>query len=142
MMNTEYQYSNTGIGAAAAIEFIKEKGNVVIVGRNEHKLNDTLDRCTKFGKIPFVVIADISKDEEAKRVVEETIGKFGISDVLVNNAGFVKYGTILSETKMSTKNNLRAKSLAAQYLIKVKGTIINISSVAGKFVPKYVSGSM
>ncbi|CAH2094132.1 unnamed protein product [Euphydryas editha] len=133
--------AGSGIGATTAISFAKEGANVVIVGRKVLKLQMVREECAKTGKVPLVIGADISNDEDAKRIIEETIEKYGQLDVLVNNAGIVGFDGILSENIMSVfdsnmKTNLRAAiymtHLAAPHLIKTKGNIINISSVLGK----------
>ncbi|CAH2094130.1 unnamed protein product [Euphydryas editha] len=89
--------------------------------------------------------ADVSNDEDAKRIIEETIEKYGKLDILVNNAGILGFDGILSDNIMSVfdsimKVNLRAavymNHLAAPHIIKTKGNIINISSVVGKITYK------
>ncbi|CAH2051680.1 unnamed protein product, partial [Iphiclides podalirius] len=131
--------SSSGIGASAAIEFAKEGAHVVIVGRNETKLKDVREKCEKYGKEQLVLKADVSKDVDGKRIVDETIRKFGRIDVLVNNAGVTEIVDITSENFMEGYDrvvnvNLRGvvyiTHQAIPHLIKSKGNIINISSVA------------
>ncbi|CAH2051664.1 unnamed protein product, partial [Iphiclides podalirius] len=147
--------SSSGIGASAAIEFAKEGAHVVIVGRNETKLENVREKCEEYGKNPLVIKADVSKDADCKRIVDETIEKFGRIDVLVNNAGFSEIVDITSESFMEIYDrivnvNLRAvvyiTHKAIPHLIKSKGNIINISSVGGTntlgipdFIPYKVS---
>ncbi|CAH2051673.1 unnamed protein product, partial [Iphiclides podalirius] len=92
--------SSSGIGASAVIEFAKEGANVVIVGRNEAKLNNVRGECEKYGKKPLVIKAEMSKDADGKRIIDETIKKFGRIDVLVNNAGICETVDITSENFM------------------------------------------
>ncbi|XP_014361234.2 3-oxoacyl-[acyl-carrier-protein] reductase FabG [Papilio machaon] len=132
--------SSSGIGAAAAIAFAKEGANVVIVGRNEEKMKNVSNKCESFGKKPLVVKADVSNDADAKRIVNETLNKFGKLDILVNNAGIAEQSELTSDDFMKSFDrvmniNLRAAvyitHLATPHLIKTKGNIINISSIAG-----------
>ncbi|CAH2051689.1 unnamed protein product, partial [Iphiclides podalirius] len=132
--------ASSGIGAAAAIEFSKEGAYVVIVARNEAKMAKVAAECEAHGKRPLVIKADVSKDEEAKAAVEKTIERFGRLDVLVNNAGILRYGCLLDERILEAfdqlvATNLRAAvhltSLAVPHLIKTKGSVVNISSVDG-----------
>ncbi|XP_026754183.2 3-oxoacyl-[acyl-carrier-protein] reductase FabG-like [Galleria mellonella] len=132
--------ASSGIGAVTAIQYAKEEADVVIVGRNEAKLNDVIEKCKHVGKAPFVIKADVSIDEDARRIINETINKFGKLDVLINNAGFTKYGSILDGTVVDAYDkimgtNVRAviqlTTLATPHLIKSKGNIVNVSSVAG-----------
>ncbi|KPI95966.1 PREDICTED: uncharacterized oxidoreductase YxbG-like [Papilio xuthus] len=131
--------SSSGIGAAAALAFAKEGANVVIVGRNEEKMKNVSDKCESFGKKPLVVKADVSKDDEAKNIIDATINRFGKLDVLVNNAGMFVPNDITSDNFMDGYDrvmniNLRAPvyltHLAIPHLITTKGNIVNISSIA------------
>ncbi|KAL0892879.1 hypothetical protein ABMA27_014564 [Loxostege sticticalis] len=133
--------SSTGIGAVTAVAFAKEGAKVVIVGRNEGKLKDVAKQCSAVGSAPLVIKADVTKDEDAKKIINDTIQKFGQLDVLVNNAGIFEYGDILSGKILETYDriiaiNLRAvihlTQLAAPHLVKTKGSIVNISSAAAQ----------
>jgi NAD(P)-dependent dehydrogenase (short-subunit alcohol dehydrogenase family) len=132
--------ASSGIGAAAAILFCKEGAHVALVGRNEAKLKSTSEKCTKAGGKHIVINADVSKDDDAKRIINKTITDFGKLDILINNAGVGSQGSILDGNLMDSYDklmgiNLRAvihlTELAAPHLIKTKGNIINISSIAG-----------
>lgn len=127
---------SSGIGAAIAIKFAEEGAKVAIVGRNQEKLNDVAKKCGN----PLVIQADVTKDEDIKRIVNETVAKYGQIDVLVNNAGIVQIASIEAENAIEVfdkvmSTNLRSvvylTSLAVPYLKKTKGNIINISSIAG-----------
>ncbi|XP_068623745.1 3-oxoacyl-[acyl-carrier-protein] reductase FabG-like [Battus philenor] len=136
--------ASSGIGAAAAIEFAKQGGSVVINGRNETKLKNVYEQCKVYSKNIHVIKADISKDEEAKAAINDTIKVFKKLDVLVNNAGLARLGSILDGNLLGSfdqimPTNVRAAmnltALAAPHLIKTKGNIINISSIAGSTTP-------
>ncbi|CAG4968043.1 unnamed protein product [Parnassius apollo] len=135
--------ASSGIGAAIAIEFAKEGANVIIVGRNEVKMKNISEKCETYGKKPLVIKADISKNKEVIAAVKKTIETFGKLDVLVNNAGILKCINILDKGVLECYDelmgtNLRAvvhlTTLAAPYLIKTKGNIVNISSVSGSCI--------
>ncbi|XP_046978598.1 3-oxoacyl-[acyl-carrier-protein] reductase FabG-like [Vanessa cardui] len=133
--------ASSGIGASASIMFSKEGARVVMVGRNETKLSAVAAKCSS----PLVVRADIANDDDARKVIDQTITKFGQIDVLVNNAGMtMENGGILADDMMTAYDNimninLRAvvhlTNLAAPYLVKTKGNIVNISSIAGIMPP-------
>ncbi|CAK1590609.1 unnamed protein product [Parnassius mnemosyne] len=135
--------ASSGIGAATAKEFSKEGAYVVIVDRNETKMEKVAAECESYGKKPLVIKADVSEDDEAKAAIDKTIQKFEKLDILVNNAGILRYGNLIDgrileayDEVMAT--NLRAAihltSLAVPHLIKTKGSIVNISSIAGSHV--------
>ncbi len=85
-------------------------------------------------------MADLTKQEDAKRLVDTTIEEYGKLDVLVNNAGsgvlsYIKDDKILEEFDKVFNIDVRAVvemiHLSIPYLEKSKGTIINISSIEG-----------
>ncbi|KPJ13319.1 putative oxidoreductase [Papilio machaon] len=129
--------ASSGIGAATAILFSKEKANAILVGRNETKLAKVAALCiTKH----LVVKADVSKEDEVKNIVKRTLDEFGKIDVLVNNAGIMTIGTIREGNILSAYDNVMATNvrgaihltcLCADHLIATKGNIINVSSIAG-----------
>lgn len=132
-----------GIGAATALMFAKEGANVVIVGRNEEKLKNVNADFDKIGKRPLVIKADVSKEDEAKSIIKQTIDAFGKLDVLVNNAGILRQDNIYDTSFMNVfdevmNTNLRAvvllTNLAVPYLVETKGNIVNVSSVAAQRV--------
>ncbi|XP_026753448.2 3-oxoacyl-[acyl-carrier-protein] reductase FabG-like [Galleria mellonella] len=139
--------ASSGIGAATAVLFAKEGARVVMVGRNESKLSKVVEQCARGGHAPLVIRADVANDDDVKRIVDETINKFGKIDVLVNNAGMGVYsgimkkgGNILKAYDETMAVNMRAvvhlTTLVAPHLVKTKGNIVNISSIVGKMTPK------
>ncbi|XP_023936207.1 17-beta-hydroxysteroid dehydrogenase 14-like [Bicyclus anynana] len=140
--------ASSGIGASTAIAFSAAGAEVVMVGRNEAKLKSVSAKC----KNPLVLNADIRKDDDVKRIMDETIKKFGRLDILINNAGLVYSGNIMeSESMMKAYDiimdtNLRGlvhmTSVAAPHLAKTKGNIINISSVGALITPSIAPGTI
>lgn len=131
--------ASSGIGAACSEYFAKEGALVAMVGRNPEKSANVAKKIQESGvKVaPLVILADISVD--SKRIITETIGKFGRLDILINNAGFSIPGTIENtriedfDSIMGTnvRGTLLLTQLAVPYLIKTKGNIVNVSSVVG-----------
>ncbi|CAH2265645.1 uncharacterized oxidoreductase TM_0325-like [Pararge aegeria] len=129
--------ASSGIGAAVAIALSAEGASVAIVGRKQAKLAATKTRCAN----ALVIRADVTNDDDARRIVDETIEAFGKIDILINNAGGSTFGNIFDDNIMTAYDmtmavNLRAvfrvTSLAVPHLIKTKGNIVNVSSVAGQ----------
>lgn len=131
---------SSGIGASTAISFAKEGADVAIVGRNENRLKQIAEKISRIGKKPFIITADVNKDEDLKAIIAKTIDNYGKIDVLVNSAGIIASVTVLDEKLPETfdkimNTNLRSVVLltnyAAPHLVKTKGNIVNVSSVAG-----------
>lgn len=136
--------ASSGIGAATAILFAEEGANVALVGRNEQKLQSVFEECSKSGNKHLQIKADISNDEDTRRIIKDTVDNFGKLDILVNNAGIVRFAQLKDENIMETfdtimNTNLRAvvflTHLAIPHLVKTKGNIVNVSSIASTLPP-------
>ena len=129
--------ASSGIGACVAQKFSQLGATLSLTGRKLENLEKIASECE--GQKPFVVRGDITKPEDTKRILEETIKKFGRLDVLVNNAGIIETGTIentsLEQYDRVMNTNIRSiydlTMQAVPHLIKTEGNIVNVSSVNG-----------
>lgn len=130
-----------GIGAAIAKHFAEEGAKVIV---NYASSKEAADKVVKIitdnGGIAISVQGDISKEADVIRLFEETKKIFGTLDILVNNAAHQQY---LPIEQVSVENfhkhfdtNVLGATLAIQKSLQLfndkGGSIINISSVAGK----------
>ncbi|XP_002734132.1 3-oxoacyl-[acyl-carrier-protein] reductase FabG-like [Saccoglossus kowalevskii] len=134
--------ASSGIGAGTAGHFASLGCYLALCGRNEENLQKVGTACEANGldkdKV-LLIVGDLSKEEDCKTAVEKTIQHFGQLDVLVNNAGILINGTIETATleEYDTIMNINVRSmfhitmLSVPHLIKTKGSIVNVSSVAG-----------
>ena len=86
----------SGIGEATAILFAKEGARVVITGRTEKSLKDSIEESKTEGLGIDYLVSDVSKEEDCKRVVDNTVNKYGRIDILFNNAGILYKGLLHS----------------------------------------------
>jgi NAD(P)-dependent dehydrogenase (short-subunit alcohol dehydrogenase family) len=129
--------ASSGIGGATARLFASQGAKVALVGRNKNSLDETLN--TLAGE-NTVVPADITVDKDCEKLVQDTIGKFGKLDILVNAAGVIANGTIENTTlqqwddmfKINVRSVFYLMHLSMPYLIKTKGNVVNVSSVNGQ----------
>ena len=129
--------AGSGIGAGTARRFLREGASVVLNGRREFKLRETI---AGFDLAKSLVHpGDVSDETYVKGLVEATIRKFGKLDVLVNNAAIALFGPFAQTTTQDWRK-LMATDLDSVYfstreslphLLKTKGSIINVSSVSG-----------
>ena len=76
-----------GIGAHSARLFATEGATVVCVDRDHHGANAVVNEITAAGGRGLAITADISSEDEVRRLVDTTVEDFGRLDVLFNNAG-------------------------------------------------------
>ena len=79
---------DSGLGRACSIAFVKEGAKVVIVYYNETKdAMDTKEYIEKLGGDCLLIKGDITEHSFCKKIVNDTLNKYGKIDILVNNAG-------------------------------------------------------
>lgn len=125
-----------GIGEGISTVLAAEGAVVVIVGRNADDNQRTIDTITKTGGRAFSVVAELTKPEECKKAVEQTLAEFGRIDGVVNNAG-VNDGVGLESGSYEKFMESLHRNLVHYYLIvhhalpalkASKGAIVNIGS--------------
>lgn len=132
--------ASSGIGEATALHMAKLGAKLAITGRNSSNLEKVSKACELISKnTPLVVTGELSNEKDVKKIIESTVKYYSSIDVLVNNAGVLETGSILNTSLEQYDRifnvNVRAvyqlTMLAVPYLIKSKGTIVNVSSVNG-----------
>lgn len=132
-----------GIGFGLAQAFAEEGSNLVLTGRTESRLLQAKQKLEEqYGIEVLPVVADGADENAIRKVVAETISKFGRIDTLVNNAQVSKSGLPLVEhTKEDFDLAIYSGLYAAffymrecfPYLKESKGSVINFASGAGLF---------
>lgn len=126
-----------GIGKATAKLFLAQGAKVMLVGRTEHTLKQV---CTAFDNMDIAYcVADVSKSEDTKNYVKETILKFGKIDIFFNNAGIEGTSKSMADYPETIFDeviaiNLKGVWLGCQHVIPKMskgGSVIITSSVAG-----------
>ena len=130
-----------GIGRAYAEAVAAFGASVAIAARDQGKIDETLGILAGYNVDTLGISADMTKEEDIKRMVDETVKKFGRIDVLFNNAGIARpqrpiHEEVIADFDIVINTNLRAPFLVLKYVLPVmikqnKGSIINTSSTAG-----------
>ena len=102
----------SGIGLACCKEFAGRGAAVAMVDRDARRGEENAAAIGKSGGRTEFFPADVSRPEEVKKLVEQIAARFGGVDVLVNNAGIQRYGTVttLSEEEWDEVLNINLKS--------------------------------
>ena len=134
-----------GIGKAICLEFARNGLNVAVnYSKSKSQAQETAVEVERLGVKAFLVEADVSNEEQVKKMVDCVEKEFGQITFLVNNAGVYseKPGTPfyeLSEGEFEKvfEVNVKGVWLCSKYVARkmiqqqVKGSIVNISSIAG-----------
>lgn len=133
--------AGSGIGRASAILFAREGAAIVVACRTAQNGQDTVDQITQNGGQAIFVKADVSKAEDAERMIKATIETYGRIDILFNNAGMapLPIPTEELEEELWDKTmavNVKGIFLGCKYAIPFMktqggGVIINTASASG-----------
>ncbi len=132
--------ASRGLGRAMAHALADEGMHLSVCARTRDALNEAVVELSRAGSaIGFV--GDITRPEDAQKWVDETVARFGGVDVLVNNAGGARPGTLaeLPESAWQAEFDLNlfapvrlARLCAAHMERRGGGSIINIGSIYGR----------
>jgi NAD(P)-dependent dehydrogenase (short-subunit alcohol dehydrogenase family) len=79
-----------GLGRACAEAVAAFGANVAISARDQGKIDETLNILAKYKVQTLGISADMTREDDIKRMVDETVKKFGRIDILFNNAGIAR----------------------------------------------------
>jgi short-subunit dehydrogenase len=130
---------SSGIGKALAWEFARNGSTVVVTGRQEAPLKALVADLKHAGAEALALQADVSREDDCRRVAEAVLGQYGRIDVLVNNAGIsmralfadadLKVIRQVMETNFFGTVNMTKYCLPS--IAAHRGSIVGISSIAG-----------
>jgi 3-oxoacyl-[acyl-carrier protein] reductase len=133
--------ASRGIGRAVAVRFARDGAAVIVNYRgSEVAAQETMQAVTEAGGQATLVQGDVSKRDDAERLIETAVTEHGRIDVLVNNAGITRDQLLMRMTDDDwdavLDTNLKGafhttRAALRPMLRKRSGRIINISSVVG-----------
>ncbi len=134
-----------GIGMRLCRALAAVGANVAIVGRSEERLRAAHEAVEEAGSEALTLVADVTKEEDAERVVAETVARLGRLDILVNAVGGGAGAALHDAESYSVEDwdwimdlNLRSQFLVSRAAARAMiaggngGRILNISSVRGQ----------
>jgi serine 3-dehydrogenase len=143
--------ASSGIGEACAIEFAKQKANLILMARRVKRLKTLADKLEKKYKIKIITLeADVRHYSEVEKKFNKLDKVWKSVDILVNNAGLARGLDKIYEGKLADwdemidtniKGLLNVTRIISPLMVKrKKGHIINIGSTAGHEV--YIYGNV
>ncbi len=133
--------ASSGMGAATAKAFAAAGAAVVLVDRDEAKLNTVMDGLTASGARALAMVGDVSDEALAKAAVEKAVGEFGRLDMAYNNAGILGPMCPMAEETGQGYDQVQAVNLRGVWtfmkheLLQMQkqgsGAIVNCSSLGG-----------
>ena len=137
--------ASSGIGLASVKKFASLGAKVVLAARSLDKLekiaSDLNQRFAAHNSqlIAHCIKTDVTKEEDCKNLIDQTVRHFGKIDVLVNNAGismravFKDLDLTVMKSLMDTNfwGTVYCTKYALPYLLKSKGSVVGVISTAG-----------
>lgn len=131
----------SGLGRAIALAFAAEGANVVVTGRSEGPLKETVALIEAAGGTALAHPADVTRAADVEAAVRATVDRFGSLDVAVNNAGVFRGGAPVADlaeddwrTLLDTNVTgvfLALRAEVRQMRTQGGGAIVNIASNLG-----------
>jgi len=138
----------SGLGRAMAERFAQEGASVAIADLDRNSADEVVKGLTAKGYRAMVTIGDVSKTEDAQRMVKEAVALLGGLDILVNNAGIETVGSVTTAREedwdLQIAVNLRGTFVMSRFgvpeIIKAGGgAVINLGSIAALVAVKEYS---
>lgn len=125
-----------GIGEAITLGLAAEHAIPIIVGRSENAGNELFQSLLEKGHKAHQIVVELSNSESCRKVIEETVEKYGRIDGLVNNAGVndgvgLESGSpekFMASLQLNLSHYYNLVHYALPYLKESQGSIVNISS--------------
>jgi len=133
--------ASSGIGRETALALSRRDFVVVLAARRVEKLQAVAEACRRIGGEALVVPTDIASRQQVEALVSAACDEFGRIDVMVNNAGYGIFRSVIETTEQEMRDILAVnflgvffgcRAVAPVMIRQRRGHIFNISSVIGK----------
>ncbi|HEY0003677.1 MAG TPA: SDR family oxidoreductase [Pyrinomonadaceae bacterium] len=129
--------ASSGIGLVTARLAARRGARLVLAARSEDALQQLVYEITSSGGEAIYIVADVSQEEDVRRIALMALDRFGGFDTWVNNAGVSIYGRIMDvsieDQRQLFETNfwgvVYGSRIAAEHLRQRGGALINVGSV-------------
>jgi short-subunit dehydrogenase len=131
--------ASSGIGRALAKLCAQEGARVAVAARNGERLDDLVSECRGAEVVP--IVADVTNDEDRRRLLNTVSQRFNRLDVLVNNAGVASFGHFSSSNEDVLRQVMETNFFAPAELMRLAiplltrghdAAIVNVASMCGR----------
>ncbi len=133
--------SGRGIGRAIALELARQGADVVVTARTRAEIVSVAEEIRTMGRKSLAIEADVSVEEDVRRLAERAAADLGPPSVLINNAGIGVFANVVdmetADLQRMWEVNLRGVFLCTRAFVpsmirRGSGDIVNIASLAGR----------
>jgi len=133
--------ASKGIGLATSLLLVEKGAQVILAARNKEALEKACGLIEATGGSCILIPTDIRQEDEVKTLIAQVVDRYGRIDILINNAGVLVYGPMVSTTIADwdkvIDTNLKGAFLCSREVLSIMlrqgyGQIINLASGAGK----------
>ncbi|MFG3284547.1 SDR family NAD(P)-dependent oxidoreductase [Streptomyces sp. NPDC048111] len=131
----------TGIGREVALAFARRGARVVVSGRRDAELKETVGLIAQEGGLADACVCDVTDEEQVAALLDTVVSRYGRLDAACNNAGVPGSGRKLHEFTVEdwrriVDTNLQGVWLSMRHEIPAMierggGAVVNVSSIAG-----------
>jgi NAD(P)-dependent dehydrogenase (short-subunit alcohol dehydrogenase family) len=138
---------SSGIGRAAALEFVRRGARVIVAARRAAELEETVRLCEQLGGQALAVPTDVTKADDVANLFERSMAVDGRIDIWVNNAGTTLFNRLdlahFEEHRSVIETNLFGAMRCAAWVMPLfkrqrRGVLINVGSILSKIGQPYV----
>ncbi len=133
--------ASQGIGRALALAAAKRQARLILAARNQDSLQALADELRRTGADFETVVADLTRPDDRRRMIDAAVDRFGGLDILINNAGIGATGHFVEASEDRLRKIMEVNFFGLTEITRLaipvlaqgtKPMIVNISSIAGK----------
>lgn len=131
--------ASSGIGKSLALVLAARGANIILAARKAETLQKVAQSCQEMNARAIPVQADVTKEADCKKLIDAALENFSGIDILINNAG-ISMRSLFINTEVDVLKKLMDVNFwgtvyctkwALPHLLKSKGSLVGISSIAG-----------